>query len=728
MLRGISAAAVIFGITLLTVGLLVFLSYRARRDAIQRDLIHAAVEAAQVVDAELHQQLVSAEQQDSLLHLRALEPLVKFHQANHHLYYVFTMVVIDDEFYFVLDTATDERAPRLDDKVVPSMIMEPYQFTPEESVMIRSIVVGQGLPYTKDDYLIGSFGTFLTAFAPIKGRYGKVVALAGVDFSLDSFSAERREIWWATGLSLLLAVALSLGVGLTAHRYARDERRSIEALTESERRFRELAELLPAMVVELDQDGMPVYANAFSLRQLGYSAGDIPGLVPVDLIAAEDQERFRSNMAQLLAGEETTSSEYLVRRKDGSTIPVLAQSTPIVRNGRVTGLLGVMIDLSERKALESRLSSAAKMEVVGQLAGGIAHDFNNMLAVVIGYTEILQRKAPTESELKSSLQMIMDAGTSAANVAGQLLAFSRHHEPDMKIVNVNTVTGNLAKMLKRVIGEHIELSMELESALPAVKADPAQVEQVLMNLIVNARDAMPEGGRLTIRTTRAEAPDGIDSKDEGWISISVADTGHGIEEQDLERIFEPFYTTKAPHQGTGLGLASVTGIVTRHGGHIEVSSRVGEGTELTVYLPCSSGEAEPAELDQVKPSRSITEATVLVVEDDDRVRAMLAEMLWDLGCRTLFASSPSHALRIAKEPDQVDLILTDVIMPEMNGKELAGELIKTWPGAGVVFMSGYSADILAHYGVTGESVRLLRKPFTIDELQAKLEGAMRAAG
>jgi PAS domain S-box-containing protein len=545
-----------------------------------------------------------------------------------------------------------------------------------------------------------------------------------------SLRAELDEIWVAAAASWGLALLLSVLIGFSAWRWAEAEhaRRGAEAAKGGERRFHELAEMLPAMVVELDREGRATYANQYAFRCTGYSQQDLEGgLRPVEVLFPEEGHRVRDNVDRILAGEITGAHEYRLRRRDGTSLPVLAQSTPITQDGTVTGMRSVLFDLTERKALEARLREAEKLQAVGQLAGGVAHDFNNMLGIIIGYADLLQQKPTGDKELSDSLRSIWNAATSASDVVRQLLAFSRRQAMDVRIVDLNQVTANLAKMLRRVIGEHIELRLSLAGDPARVRADPSQVDQILMNLIANARDAMPSGGTVTVRTFHTPGSGSAGAPD-AWVGLSVSDTGCGIDADTREHLFEPFFTTKATGRGTGLGLASVHGTVSQHGGRIEVESRRDQGSTFAVYLP-SAGEIERETApvrEAIEPS--LAKRLVLVVEDEEHFRHLAAAMLESLGCRTLVASGPREALSLASSsPEPIDLVLTDLVMPDMHGRELADQLRESRPGLPVVLISGYASDLLERYGLSTEGFVLLRKPFALAELETKLRQALARA-
>ena len=375
---------------------------------------------------------------------------------------------------------------------------------------------------------------------------------------------------------------------------------------------------------------------------------------------------------------------------------------------------------------EERLRHSQKMEAVGRLAGGIAHDFNNLLTGIIGYAELIGNRTKPEDASHDDAAQIARAGEQAASLTRQLLAFSRKQILQPRVIDLNTLILETKKLLQRVIGEHIDLRVETAAAMARVRADPHQIEQVVLNLGVNARDAMPGGGVLTIRTGNVEAEqtitDGTFSLPPGkYVTLTVKDSGCGMDAETRERIFEPFFTTKGPGKGTGLGLATVYGIVQQSGGGISLSSTEGAGTAFTVYLP---QESAPLDVPRPEPSHvsgSQDSETVLVVEDDETVRELVCAVLAEQGYEVLCAARGSEALRMAREhPGKIDLMLSDIIMPQMHGPQLARELQSIRPNTKVLFVSGYSDSDISDQGILAPDVRFLEKPFTPETLGRKV--------
>ena len=381
----------------------------------------------------------------------------------------------------------------------------------------------------------------------------------------------------------------------------------------------------------------------------------------------------------------------------------------------------------EKSMLEAQLRHVQKMDAIGLLAGGIAHDFNNLLMPIIGYVELGMMKLSPETELYTDLKRVREATARATDLTRQILAFSRKQVFEMQVIDLNSVVADFKKMVKRLIGEDIDLQVFPELDLYEIKADKGQLEQVLMNLAVNARDAMPAGGKLTIKTANvyldkaylkqsaAARPPGL------YVMLAVSDTGCGMDAETRQKIFEPFFTTKEKGKGTGLGLSTVFGIIKQHGGCIRVDSEPGRGTTFKIYLPQAEGTAQTREMTTAEPAVLCGMETVLVVEDDELVRQLVCKTLTSCGYNVLEATDPKDALRLASENrETLGLLLTDVIMPGMNGKELYRKTAAIHPDIEVLYMSGYTNDVIAHHGILDEGVNFLQKPFTVQNLTQKV--------
>ena len=388
---------------------------------------------------------------------------------------------------------------------------------------------------------------------------------------------------------------------------------------------------------------------------------------------------------------------------------------------------GILLDITERKRLEEQLRHAQKMEAVGRLSGGIAHDFNNLLVPIIGYVELAMMNLAPEDKLYSHLKRVQEAAERAADLTRQILAFSRKQVLKMQMLDLNLVITDFKKMVQHLIGEDIEFETFLTSDLHRVKADRGQLEQVLMNLVVNARDAMPMGGKLTIETANVYLDESYvkkyaDTPSPGYyVMLVVSDTGCGMDTKTQQQIFEPFFTTKAQGEGTGLGLATVFGIVKQHGGNIWVYSELDKGTTFKVYLPQTPEAEQSVEIPQAEPVSLSGTETILVVEDEAMVRKLVCETLAAYGYTIIEAKNGNDGLqRISEYKEPIHLLLTDVIMPEMNGRELYKNVVTIHPAIKVLYMSGYTDNVIVHHGILEEGIDFLQKPFTVHSLTQKV--------
>jgi nitrogen-specific signal transduction histidine kinase/CheY-like chemotaxis protein len=389
--------------------------------------------------------------------------------------------------------------------------------------------------------------------------------------------------------------------------------------------------------------------------------------------------------------------------------------------------VAVKRDISHRRRLEEQLRQAQKMEAVGRLSGGIAHDFNNLLNVIMGFTDMLLKHLPDDDRLRRYAHQVLKAANRGAGLTRQLLAFSRQQVLQPKVVDLNTVVTEAEKMLARLIGEDLELLTSLAPDLGRIEVDPGQIEQVIMNLAVNARDAMPQGGTLAIETANLDLTEGAASRHGfpvtpgPYVRLMVSDNGSGMDKSTQAHIFEPFFTTKEAGKGTGLGLATVYGIVKQSKGYIWADSELGQGTRFTILLPRLAAERRLSEGDHPEDDEPGGTGTVLVVEDDEAARGLWQEMLEAMGYRVIAASNGADALeRAAAHPGRIDLLLTDVVMPRLGGRELAERLSEARPGLRIIFMSGYTADTMLRQGIADTGGPFLQKPFTGQVLARKI--------
>jgi len=431
-----------------------------------------------------------------------------------------------------------------------------------------------------------------------------------------------------------------------------------------------------------------------------------------------------------LEGERVTDVEMMIVPKQGEARTVLASGRPIVDSeGHKLGAVAAMIDITERKGLEQQFRHSQKMEAVGRLAGGVAHDFNNLLTIITGYGQMIQRNLEPGSPMRPHVEAVLKSGERAAALTRQLLAFSRRQDFSSRILDLNTVVGNTEKMLHRLIGEDIELLTVLPSGLGLVKGDPGQIEQVIMNLAVNARDTMPNGGNLTLETANVELDEAyarghMPVEPGSYVMLAVTDTGCGMDASTQAHVFEPFFTTKEPGKGTGLGLATVYGIVKQHGGNIWIYSEPAQGTAVKIYLPRVEMGAAKVESHRAAGRELRGSETILVVEDEPDVRSLVVRLLRSMGYWVLEASRPDEALMVClRHKGPVHLLLTDVVMPQMSGRDLLDRLRPLRPDIRVLFTSGYTEEAL-HRKVLKPDTAFLQKPFTEEALARKVRDVL----
>jgi PAS domain S-box-containing protein len=504
------------------------------------------------------------------------------------------------------------------------------------------------------------------------------------------------------------------------------ERKQAELrLQEREEQYRFLFDSNPHPMWVFDLETLAFLAiNDATVQQYGYSRSELLGMTIKDIRPPEEVPALMEELKSLSWPRSASGSGrvWKHRRKDGSIIDAETGSNPIAFQGR-PAVLVLANDVTQKKKLEAQLLQAQKMEAIGQLAGGVAHDFNNLLGVITGYTDLLLKDLGAQHPGARRAEQISKAAERAAGLTRQLLAFSRKQVLQPKVLDLNAVITHIETMLRRLIDEDIQLVTVLNEALGRVKADPGQIEQVIVNLAVNARDAMPKGGKLIIETANID----LDGKYTGtrtevkpgpYAMLAVSDTGHGMDAETMSRIFEPFFTTKEEGKGTGLGLSTVFGIVKQSGGHVGVYSEVGRGTTFRVYLPRAddNGEVAAGVAALPEPRRARAE-TILLVEDADALRMMIQEMLETAGFQVLAGGSPEEALAVVEgHSGPIHLLLTDVVMPRMSGPQVAERVKAAWPGVKVLYMSGYTDQAVVHHGVLEGGSHFLQKPFTSDAL------------
>jgi PAS domain S-box-containing protein len=481
-----------------------------------------------------------------------------------------------------------------------------------------------------------------------------------------------------------------------------------------------------------------VEVNDYLRKLLAFSDEEMRATTFIDITHPEDRERTAALVQTVRSGRaDAYEMEKRYLRKDGSTVWCRLRATALrTQEGAIDYWIGIIEDITERKRLDkekadlqSQLLHAQKMESVGRLAGGIAHDFNNMLHVITGFADLLVRKLPGDSQLSSYVNEIQRAAGRAQDVTRQLLAFSRRQMISPVPSDLNSLVARMSGGLSRLIGEDVELRVEGAEGLWGVSVDPTQIDQILLNLAVNARDAMPDGGKMTIETTNVRLDETYcrrhaTAKPGDYVLLAVSDNGIGMNKETLSRIFEPFFTTKEKGKGTGLGLATVHGIVEQNGGFVNVYSEPGQGTTFRIYLPRTLDEGAAAAEAAERPG-DMGGGTVLVVEDEESVRRLTAAVVESLGYTVLVAASGGEAIKLfERDEPRIDVVLTDVVMPGMSGRELRDRLERLRPGIRVLFTSGYTGNVIAHHGMLDRGVHFIAKPFGAADLARALRGVL----
>jgi PAS domain S-box-containing protein len=486
----------------------------------------------------------------------------------------------------------------------------------------------------------------------------------------------------------------------------------------SEARFHAVIENSLDITAIVDGQGRVTYVSRSVERILGYTPEELIGALGFDFVHPDDKLEVQTLFVEEVArGANVEPGPFRARHKDGRWLHLEARGVNMLDDPAVNGLVYTIRDVTEHQELERRLRQAERLEAIGQLAGGISHDFNNVLLVIRGYTSLL-RASLQDAALISDVDEIAAAADRAAELTRQLLAFSRRQVLQPQLLDLGAVVVGIEKLLRRSVSEEVELRLEIADDLAPVLADPGQMEQVLLNLVLNARDAMPDGGTIDVALSSAvltrDANVSPPLEPGSYLALSISDTGTGIDPDALPHIFEPFFTTKGDGLGTGLGLSTVYGIVAQSEGGIEVAALPSGGTRFTIFLPAAAGAVTEAEPDAGPMRLPTGHETVLLVEDEDPVRELVSRVLEDVGYVVLSAPRPSEAQRLVAT-ESIDLLLTDVVMPEMSGYDLATRVRLAQPDARVLFMSGYAHKALGEASELPQG-ELLRKPFSPEEL------------
>ena len=606
---------------------------------------------------------------------------------------------------------------------------------PDGTILYASDSAERIVGYSPGDLVGSSLLSYLdsedarTLQALLHNGNGKSNGAGSVEFSLRR--ADGSPVWLEAVGTNLLHDATIRGIVLNA-RDVSERKRADRALRESEERYRDLFDHASDMVCMAAPDGSLLYVNQAWKTGTGYREDEIGRMQLLDLVHPDSRAHYTEILEKVLQGDRLNHVELVLVPKSGTPITVEGNLSCTFKDGQPAVVRGIYRDVTERKRVEEHLRRAERMQAAGKLAGGVAHEVNNMMTGVIGFSEFLLRSLGEGDARRSDVEEIIKAGTRAADVTRQLLAFTRQQFLQPQILDVNAVVGDMEKLLRRSLGEGHVLQLRLSPEVGQLRADRGQLEQVLINLVINARDAMSGHGRVAIETCTAvwdeayaQRHDGVDLPLGRYVMLAVSDTGCGMDTDTQARIFEPFFTTKPIGQGTGLGLSTVYGIVKQSGGYVWVYSEPDQGSVFKVYLPVSDSSLpdHPTPVPRQVPVGG--SETILVIEDEDMVRGLAARGLKDHGYSVIEASNGSEALHYVKQhPGTVHLVISDVVMPEMGGRELSTLLAQFEPELPVLFMSGYTGDDVMHRGLLDPGAPFQQKPFTPAGLATKVRSML----
>ncbi len=557
-------------------------------------------------------------------------------------------------------------------------------------------------------------------FIFVSGTMGEDAAIEGLTEGATDYVLKQKLSRLAPAITRALHEAENRRERKRAEEALRQHTRDMERLTTA-------IEQAAEVVVITDTEGNIVYVNPAFERITGYSRAEVIGRNPRILKSGHQSLAFYQDLWSTICAGGVWSGDFINKKKDGTLYTEEATISPVRdEHGAIINYVAVKRDVTHERELEEQYRQAQKMQAIGQLTAGIAHDFNNLLTAINGFAELMQSQLSPDDPLQEFVEKILSPGRRAAGLVRQLLAFSRKQVIQPQILDLNYVVADMDRMLRHIIGEDIELETILAPELWPVKVDPAQIEQVIVNLAVNARDAMPNGGRLTVEANNVVLEEDYaahhpEVEPGEHVLLAVSDTGVGMSHEVQAQIFEPFFTTKEVGKGTGLGLATVYGIVKQSGGHIGVHSEEGHGTTFKVYLPRAEEVARPVAPQQGMADTPAGDETILLVEDDDEVRDLARQVLQGLGYTLLEAAGGQEALRLAAgHPGPIHLLLADVVMPGMSGMALAEQLVGSRPDLKVLFMSGYIDEAIAHHGVLEPGIPFIQKPFSPIALARKV--------
>jgi len=554
--------------------------------------------------------------------------------------------------------------------------------------------------------------------------------------TLIADASARKEVLKAGAIDYLVKGALKPELLEKSIRFAIERKQAEEAFRKYEQRFHDLFENAKDILFTLDLEGNITSLNKSAEDVFGWSRSEVLHNSIKEFVAPEHRNLCAQMMQRILQEEPVENFEISLLRKDGRRVILESSARLLYSNGQKQSVQGIARDVTERHHLENMLRQSQKLEAIGRLSGGVAHDFNNLLCVISGHAELLSERLGPAHPTTVSITQIKKAADSAASLTRQLLAFSRKQVFHPQVLDLNVAVTETKKLLGRLIGEHIDFHISLAPALDHVRVDPVQIEQVLVNLALNARDAMPLGGQLTIETSNIDLEENHQSKRAivpagKYVLLAVSDTGSGMDEETQSRIFDPFFTTKELGKGSGLGLATVYGIIKQSGGFIWVYSEPGQGATFKVYFPRVDNPLTHVSYSKLNQEACKGTETILLAEDAEPLRVLAQEFLKECGYRVLEAQNGTEALRIACAFDgPIHLLLTDVVMPGMGGKHLAEELATLRPTTKVLYMSGYPSEGIVRSGFLEDGLTLLEKPFTreilLRRVRQMLDGQLEA--
>ncbi len=614
----------------------------------------------------------------------------------------------------------------------------PIWISDDEGTLVRINKACCDLLNIREEEVVGKYNVLKDTIVAAQGHLPLVRSVFDdgktVNFTIVYNSALLKHLELEQTAEVVLDVTVSplkdqtgtITNAVITHRDITDQRRAEKALKQSKLYAEKVVESANAMIVVLDDEGLVKVVNKTTLTVTGYTRDELLHRNWFDILVPRDRyPEVRDAFQRLPDNGLPEELENPILTKTGEEHIISWRNTELKDEGRPKSFICYGIDITERKQLEKQLLQSQKLEAVGQLAGGVAHDFNNMLTVILGHAEMIQSKPRTDEAVERSISEIVRAGLHSRDITRQLLAFSRREIVSPRTIDVNQSITRIVKTLSQLIGENIDLKFIPEDTLWKIRFDPTQLDQIMINLAVNARDAISKFGHLTIETANVY----FDERYRGshpaltpgpYVKIAVSDDGAGMDKETVSHVFEPFFTTKEPGRGTGLGLSMVYGIARQNGGDIHVYSETGKGTTFSIYLPrVLENEREETSRETSQPI--VHSGTILLVEDDDMVRAMTTCLLDNLGYTVIVAKSSAEALAaFENEETSIDLLLTDVVMPNMNGSELNSKIQAIRPGTKVLFMSGYTENVIVRHGVLMDGVHFIQKPFSIPKLEQKL--------